>query len=96
VDQTGGGERGLKLLAELAADCTRCTLFTPARQYRRDARRGGDGSGIGLRIPPVRSAVGRATRPWRHLMTFITYTPARTARVDPAVPSRPRLVGPVD
>lgn len=28
-----GGERGLRLLAELAADCTRCTLFTPARQH---------------------------------------------------------------
>jgi DNA polymerase len=33
VDQTGGGDRGLRLLAELAADCTRCTLFTPARQH---------------------------------------------------------------
>ena len=33
MDQTGGSERGLKLLAELASDCTRCTLFTPARQH---------------------------------------------------------------
>jgi DNA polymerase len=33
VGNRDGGERGLKLLAELAADCTRCTLFAPARRH---------------------------------------------------------------